>query len=208
MTRVLERAAALQRMEGQLLEGVVFAATRFSAIVQVDTQEHERRHQVRLASVGSAELLEVLARLPHGLAVPWSAIDPIEAAVLDVAPPGVIEASPTHMRRLWRPAVAVTGVLVIDEQAARGLDAASLFAPDARRCLVAHTDRGLSQKLVDEAKELGVGVVRATGQDCEVIAHAPATVPARVSARHWRFLETVYDRWLLTEGHISAQASR
>jgi hypothetical protein len=203
----LAEAAMVLGMSGSLVFGATFAATRFTAVVEADLQEHARREAAGLRAVLSHELLQALSLLPDRRPVRWTELDPLVATVLDVAPLGVVETTREFVRKVWRPALVVTGVLVADKRPSAGLDAASLFAPDARRALVLGSD-SVPGKIIDEAKEIGVGLVWARPDRCQILAEATARPSVDKSPRHWRFLETVYDRWLVTGTYSSAHTVR
>ena len=204
----LSEAANRLGMRGVLVHDVRFAATSFVASVKVDEAERARRRDAGLGAVVSHELLEVLAVLPHGHPVDWNELDPVSAAVLDLAPDGVVARTPRSVERLWRPAITLEGVLVIDTNPSEGLDAASLFAPDAARALILERLEEPPAWVEREAQELGVGLAVIANDRFDVKVRPQPSPAAPSSPRHWRLRETIYANWLLPEAYSSAHVSK
>jgi hypothetical protein len=194
---VLEWAAVKLGFAGEIVPGVRFATSSCAAIVHADPEETARRAAVGLGPLTDYRLVDALAQLPLNCPVAWDDLDPVVSAVLDCAPPGVVHADTTHVRRLWRPALSVTGVLVASTDWRAGFEQVGIFAPDAARGLVLIGHPRHPDQLLHEAQRFGIGVVVASLQDAEAqLLSAPrADRPLRPSPRHWRFLEAVFAAW-------------
>jgi hypothetical protein len=129
----LADAVELLGFAGELVPDVRYAASSCAVIVQLDTEEVQRRETAGLGALASTgrhlRLLDTLFDLPFGEPVPWSAISPLAQVELDCAPPGVLEHGPHQVTRQWRPAVTVRGVLVVaHDNSRRGLVRVGLHA--------------------------------------------------------------------------------
>jgi hypothetical protein len=188
-----DRAAAVLGFAGDLVPGVRFATSTVTAVVRFDLAEVARREHAGVGAVTQYRLIEALAALPLEWPVPWADLDPIVAAVLDQGPPGIVRRTPRFVERVWRPAVAVTGVFTSATDWRRGLEAVGVFGPDAPRGLVLRVRPRDHDELLAAAERFGIGIV---APDCHG-EWQRLVDPARVHAgdpgpRHWRFLEAVY----------------
>jgi hypothetical protein len=186
-------AAAALGFQGHLAPEVHDAGTTCTAVAVPDEAELARRAAVGLGALHPSrhyQLFQVLAVLPLGEPVPWADLDPDARAELDVAPPGVVHATSTHVQRLWRPAVRVTGVLTVTDRTRQGLAQVSLFAAQAPRGLAAV--RRPRPANLDLAARLGIGVVTLDdhGRWQRLLAPA-ARHGTTLDGIHWRFLEAV-----------------
>jgi hypothetical protein len=190
----LAGAAAALGFAGQLVEGVRLAGTSCAATVLPDDAELARRAAAGLGALHPYrhyQLFEVLAVLPHAEPVAWDDLDADAHAELAGAPPGVIDrVGGTHVVRLWRPAVRVTGVLVLADRARQGLAQVSLFAAHAPRGLAAV--RRPRPATLAAAAQLGIGVAAFDDRGGWRQLLAPAARHGRtLDGSHWRFLEAV-----------------
>jgi hypothetical protein len=192
----LEEVARLLEFDGEEVPDVRFATSSCTAIVQLDAAEVQRRQAVGLGAVLDHHLTQALSQLPLEAPVAWEALDPIVRALLDCAPAGVLRSTPTHVERLWRPALTVSGVVVVADNWRAGLEHVGVFAPDAPRGLVLPRPMPDVVELVARAGRFGIGVVTAGAGGKFQILQKPTNRHARATARHWRFLETVYGTWL------------
>jgi hypothetical protein len=199
----LEDAALLLEFDGEQVPDVWFATSTCTAIVQLDAAEVQRREAVGLGVVLDHHLTQALSQLPLEAPLAWKALDPIVRAVLDCAPAGVLRSTPTHVERLWRPALAVSGVLVVADNWRAGLEQVGIFAPDAPRGLVLTRPMPDVAELVARAGRFGIGVVSAGVDGKFQVLQRPINRHARATARHWRFLETVYGTWLARRAQAS-----
>src|SRR6266699_2697255 len=78
-------------LNGTIVPDLTFDGRKFVALVDVDRQEASRRIAVGLGSVLDRGLLAAMSTLPWGLPVSRSDIDPVCQALLDVAPPGIVD---------------------------------------------------------------------------------------------------------------------
>ncbi len=202
----IERVIQALRVDGEVVEGVRFGGTRFSAAIRLDRQEVGRRRDVGLAAVLEPRLLEAMSSLPLGIEVPLPGIDPLLVAVLDSAPAGVIEIGDDYLRRLLKPVVDVELVIVESKMGSFPLAAAAGFAADAPRSIVM-PEPPSDLWLLREAEAYGVGVVVDTASP-NVLVVPSFERRGKPSPRHWWFLETVYDRWIANTAPASTHPTR
>ncbi len=216
---VLQRAAVKFGFAGKIVPGVRFATSCCAAVVHADPEEMARRVTAGLGPLTDYRLIDALAQLPIHCPVAWDDLDPVVGAVLDCAPYGAVQADTTHVKRLWRPALLVTGVLVASADWRTGLEQVGIFAPDAARGLVLLGQPRHPGELLHEARRFGIGVVAASLQDAEARLLLPPRTdrPLRPNPRHWRFLEAVFAAWCAhkadstlrqDEGHASSAHAR
>jgi hypothetical protein len=164
-------------------------------VVTLDHAEIRQRSAARLGPVVDLDLLEALASLPHGKAAEWSSIDPVAQPTLDRAPIGVLDSDAWVVTRIWRPALSVQCVIVTSGDWPRGLSSVSLFAPDAPRALVVPRLPRRPARLLELAGRAGVGIVSLEDSPSLILRPSRPEL-RRPGPRHWRFLETVFARWL------------
>lgn len=192
-----ERQAADQfGFTGQLVPGVRFATSTVTAVAQPNLSEIARRNVVGLGPVLNARLLEALAALPLGWPVAWMELDRVTRAVLQEAPPGIVEWSADQAVRRWCPAVTLNGVLRTTSEWRTGMRLVSAFAPDAPRGLLVTRPPQRLSELLEEAELLGIGVMVLDDTDQGQLVAAPLKEPCvDPGPRHWRLLETVFAVW-------------
>lgn len=175
-----------------------------SVIVAIrrDLSEIARRRRYRLGPILDRDLLRALESLPLNSSVRWADIDPMTAAVLDVAPTGVVESTALTVTRRVSPAVDLRGVLLSDTNWKRGLERASIFAPDAPRGLLVQTQPKRLDEVIDQATRLGIGVALPSGR---LIGFCSRRY-VRFGPRRWRVLETLYRHWLDTHDQRNDEA--
>ena len=118
--------------DGDVVPGVGFAGTTVTAVVRPDDTEVRRREQVGPGAVLDFDVTDRLADLPVDCPVPRDQLDRATIRLLQTAPPGVVEDTDTAVIRRWRPALTVTGILLVTGRQWRtGLANVSLFAPGA-----------------------------------------------------------------------------
>ena len=195
----MNEAEAARRFgfDGDVVPGVGFAGTRVTAVVRPDDAEVRRREHLGLGAVLDFDLTERLADLPVDWPVPRGELDRATIRLLETAPPGVVDDTDTAVIRRWRPAVTVTGILLITGRQWRtGLANVSLFAPDAPRGIVVRQPLRDEQALLDEARDLGVGViVPADGGRWRLPVEPLRDKSYDLGPRHWRLLEIAYLVW-------------
>jgi hypothetical protein len=183
--------------DGEVVPGVGFAGTCVTAVVRPDDAEVRRREHAGLGAVLDFDIIDRFVDLPVDWPVPRDELDRTTIQLLETAPPGVVEETGTAVIRRWRPAVTVTGILLVaGRQWRAGLANVSLFAPDAPRGLVLQHPPRDQQALHDEARELGVGVIvpDADGR-WQLLAEPLRDKTYDLGPRHWRLLETAYLAW-------------
>jgi hypothetical protein len=183
--------------DGEVVPGVGFAGTCVTAVVRPDGAEVRRREHAGLGAVLDFDLADRLADLPVDWPVPRDELDPTTIQLLETAPPGIVDGTDTAVIRRWRPAVTITGILLVTGRQWRtGLASVSLFAPDAPRGLVLRQPPGDQQLLRDETRELGVGVVVPDGDGgWQLLIEPLRDKTYDLGPRHWRLLETAYLAW-------------
>jgi hypothetical protein len=196
---VVNEADAARRFgfDGEVVPGVGFAGTCVTVIVRPDGVEVRRREHAGLGAVLDFNLTDRLADLPVDLPVPRDELDRVTIQLLETAPPGIVEDTDTFVVRRWRPAVTVTGVLLVTgPQWRTGLANVSLFAPDAPRGLVLRQPPRDEQALRDEATELGIGVVAPDADGTwQLLVEPLRDTTYDLGPRHWRLLEIAYLAW-------------
>jgi hypothetical protein len=193
-------AVELLGFTGELVPDVQYAASTCAVVVQLDTEEVQRREAAGLGALASTgrhlRLLETLFDLPFDEPVPWSAISPLAQVELDCAPAGVLEHGPHRVMRLWRPAVTVSGVVVVaHDNSRRGLRRVGLHAWLPRGLVTMRRPRP-SSMLPFEAAQFGIGLVvpqRPAGWELLLAPQAPRR--RRFCLQQWQFLEEVYAAW-------------
>jgi hypothetical protein len=203
-------AAAALGFGGEIAAGLRFAGVRVDALVRPDEQELTRRAMVSLGVLDDHyHLMEALAALPLGEPVPWTDLDLRGRLELDVAPPGVVRATSTHVERVWRPAVQVTGVIAVTSDWRQGIDRVGLLGGHAPGGIVLLRPPRRTGPLLARAGRFGLGVV-ALDQRGRWELLRPATPIHRIDpgARHWRFLEAAYAAWRQTTTSAGPAAQR
>jgi hypothetical protein len=206
----LREAALLLGFEGEAVSDVQFATSSCTAIVQLDTIEVQRREAMGLGPVLDHQLIQALSGLPLESPVGWETLDPVVRAVLGCAPAGVLRTTPFFVERLWRPALTVSGVLVVADDWRASLERVGVFAPDAPRGLLLTRPLQDASQVVSRARRFGIGVVGADPGGKWQLLQEASNRHVRATARHWRFLETVYATWLArgAQASVVAQAFR
>lgn len=180
-------------LDGCVVPNINWAGSRFQAIVDVNRAEVRRREQIGLGPVIDFETLDAVATLPLGIPVPWSAIDPVLAAVLDCVHPGVARRTPADVTRVLAQPLRLIAILkVVDHwRASRTL---RVFARHSPTLVVArHRPRALADA-VDYAQRSGVGLAVLQGDRPEDLV-APATHAVPSLARD-RLIEVVFRAWV------------
>jgi hypothetical protein len=194
----LATAAALMGFQGTVVEDVHFAGTVVWAMVDIDQEEHHRRLEQGLSSVEDRYLWEVLANLPYRTPIQWSALDPVQAAVLDVAPKGVVESNGDTLCRLIRPAAWLNGVVVHGHDWKSAVDLASRFSAQCSRAALLDADRA-SSAATRYASELGVGLAFADKFEVHLVASPSPPTRRLAGPRLFRLQEAAYGAWLRRE---------
>lgn len=191
---VLAECASLFGFGGVVVDRVDFAGTSVSVVIEVVEREHHRRQEADLSALEDRDLWEALANLPSDMPLQWAALDPVQAALLDVAPKGVIESIDDAVVRVIRPAVRITGVMKLAKSWRGGLEDVSRFSAQSPRGIILVNKR-VPPTAAQRARTLGVGLVVSIDGRLEAIVPPGPTV-ARVGPRSFRFYEAVYGAWL------------
>ncbi|MGH3922300.1 MAG: hypothetical protein ACRDTT_05435 [Pseudonocardiaceae bacterium] len=182
---------------GIVMRSVSWAGTRFCAVICPEWEEIDRRAQHGLGAITDYRLLCALSTLPHDIEVPWQAIDPVMAAILDCAPAGVVDASAQGVRLLLRPAVKLTGVYTVSKDR-HALDRVGMLANEAPAGLVLRQRPPGLDKALARAVRFGLGLGLLDEGELHVLAW-PIRRP-RPSLNRSRLLEAIYARWCQSTG--------
>lgn len=208
MMRALLQAAELLGFRGTVVPDVRDAGRRFAAVIQPDWEEVERRSSHGEGPIFESDALRALFELPEDEWVPWSSLDPIVSATLDTIPGAPLIGREDRVKRVWRPAVHVSGVIIREKRWARGLQRAAEFWVDAQRAYILPGER-IPARAIRESEEYGVGVVAAPpGRPPSLILPPSTRIHGRGSPRHWRFLEAAFHAWTKLGSPREAQALR
>lgn len=179
-----------------VLEAAKVSGGTGDALVDIDKAEHLRRSPTGLRAVTDLGLLDRLLALPHRELVRWNDLSAEDTRQFREAPDGVVECSPSGVRRMLTYPVSVPLVLVRSSSWRRGLQRACAFEPFARRVLILEGTHRDLHRLAWEADVLGVGIWVEDGSRIrEVLAPAPWR-QLYVKAAGWRFRERAYLSWL------------
>jgi hypothetical protein len=170
--------------------------SRGFAVIRIDEHEHRRRAACGLTAVLSVPMLDRLLNLPLHEYVSWSDLTATELKMLRKAPAGVVEFTPSGVRRVVTPVDDVDLMIVSTSSWRSGLRKAGSFAPFSRRLLLLpRAPKDLRARLWEaDFFGIGVGVGTVTGFD-EVLAPAPWS-RHYFRAAGWLFRENAYAAWL------------
>lgn len=177
---------------GCLVERVRWGGTQFDAVVALNTTELERRAAFELGPVLDYQLLDALATLPLGRPMRWDQIDPIQAAVLDCAPAGVVEATSTQVTNWLSPPVGLIGLFVVADhwRALAKIGTFGRVAPSG--VVVRHVPTAMGEA-VGAARNAGLGLaVLDADEPRSVVGPRPRIV--HTTGRR-RILEVVFGQW-------------
>ena len=193
----LRRArSALQQVTG--LPAVLFRidGVAYAGAFEVDDVEHERRRQISMGAVTSAALLHALWLIPMGMSVTASALPDVKAARLRAAPHVASETEHGFVRTYTPPghlrAIAVAGL-----DFGKCLRRAIQFTPVVLRYVVlsAVGRHQPPSRLLHEAREWEVGILRSEGDQVETIVPASAQLGVP-SVWRWWAAELAYDAFV------------
>ncbi|GAA4584820.1 hypothetical protein GCM10023194_25690 [Planotetraspora phitsanulokensis] len=187
----------------RLMDGVLSTwswATLRGIEVMLNYEAHpgevERRRQVGLGAITSADALRFLLGLPVGTPVPLAALDQNERHLLRMLPTGTVCVENGFVTRLAVPPVDA-GLVVVPTRSWRlGLERAGRFAPFCARAMMLPKPPPNLDVLRMEADFYGIGVIT-------YVDAAPVTVvPPEPFRRHrftaagWLFLEEAHRQLL------------
>lgn len=190
-SRLLASAVRLLAFDGIALPEVTVAGRSFHALVHLDAREHRRRLDIGLTTVLDRQVLAILGTIPSGHALPWDAVDPLDAAVLDTAQDGLVQDSDAGVERNYTPALDVAYVIATEAPITRRIEEISLFAAVAPRIVVGSS---FTTEALDVAEHLGVGCIECgRGNDASTRMLVEAS-RARIKPdpTRWWFQELLY----------------
>lgn len=178
--------------DGLLVERVSWGGTRFDAVVALNTSEIERRAAFELGPVLDFQLLDALSTLPLGQPMGWDQIDPIRAAVLDCAPPGVVESTSTQVTNRLAAPVQLVGVFVVADHW-RALGRIGTFGRVAPSGVVVRHAPSAMHDAVGAARGAGLGLAVLEADQPRAVVRPNATIVHTTGRR--RILEVVFGQW-------------
>lgn len=167
---------------------LVVAGRRASVVYDVVDREAQRRAAVGLGAIQGRRLVEALAMLPLGAAVPWDDIEPLTQVALDNAPAGCVLSLSETVERVIEPAVEPRCFLTVYE-GRRSVEDVSLFAAMAPRLVVGR--QRPTPATIDQVRELGVGYATAGGEGVQIVVQ-PTTRHIRPGPRRWFVQERIW----------------
>jgi hypothetical protein len=173
---------------------------RFSALLRVDREEHDRRRRLGLGAATSTGLLHALWNLPWGMSFPRSVLDPADLATLTELGQGWVEDREGLVTRRYQPAGTVQAIAVIDSDLARAISRAAAHSPTARRHAVWSTPRellsGRAIMSLRHAVEVGVGVTVSGNWGSKMLVEPAAPLVGRPAVFRWWQAEIAYRNWI------------
>lgn len=166
-----------------------------TATVTPSIDETARRARIGLGAVSDPTLLRVLATMPVNEPLNWSSFTRNEQRTLRSAPDGVIERTDHRVTRLLVPPVKVESIFLRARDAARGLTAASQFAPLCRRAIVVD-ESTVSESVLLEAAYFGIGVYAVADDICHVLETPAPFAIRRWTWAQWQFHEQAFGQLL------------
>ena len=178
-----------------------WAGARFNAVIRPNHREIDRRHAVGLTAVTDVSVLRACTWLPVGMKVSWDVVDPVAAAILDCAPPGVIQRSPLWVRRVLAPPVSLVGIYLV-ARSWRDLGRVGFMSFAAPTGIVStRRPRDLEgAKRLAERAGLGLSIKR---EDCEEIVTMPKYRTRPTLVRDL-LIERLFATWL--QGAVTPSA--
>lgn len=178
-------------MSGQLLEGVRLAGRVVDVVVQVDHHEVERRKNAGVRSVDH-DILRVLEKLPHQALIQRPDVDAFDWALLCGAGRGLVEFENDGVRRIWRPALELSGFVVVSRNWRTALRRVSLFAADGARGIGFVGSLATAAPAAKAAKRLGVGLSVVDRGLVQRVVH-PTTTYLRHDIQRWLLAERLLE---------------
>ena len=173
---------------------------RFSALLHVDCEEHDRRRRLGLGAATSTGLLHALWNLPWGISFPRSVLDPADLATLTELGQGWVEESEGLVTRRYQPAGTVQAIAVIDSVLARAISRAATHSPTVRRHAVwsrpSELVSGRVAMSLRHALEIGVGVSVAGEWGSNVLVEPAVPLVGRPAVFRWWQAEIAYRNWI------------
>lgn len=172
----------------------------FSAVLQLDLEEHADRQHRKLGAVDATGLLHALWSLPYGIGFPPSVIDPLDLRTLSEQGASWVEDDCGSIRRRYRPIGTVDLVAVAHSSVSRAVSRVAEHPPSFRRLAIwltgsppAHGGRG---RVLNGAADKGIGVAAAGDWGCAVLLEPGARVTGRPAVYRWWLAEIAYRNWL------------
>lgn len=179
--------------DGLVVPRVSWAGARFNALVELHGREIARRHVAGLGAVTTFSTLRVLCSLPHGVQVPWQALDPVVAAYLGGLDGGVVSLTSNGVTRMLRPPLRILTLFTVVSNW-HALSRIGILSSDAPVTVVLR-HRPRDQHVASAfAERRGIGLSYLSGNTIKQLrAPHPKVVP---SLRRTRLEEVVFGQWL------------
>ena len=188
--------ASVFGFDGSLLPDVMLAGVTVDIVIGLDGEELERRSELNLGPVVDRALLEVLGQLPLGWQVAVDELDPVVRAMVEGAPPGLVERAGNTLERRYRPALRTTGVITHRRDWRQGIEVVSRFASVAPRGVMLTGAAMHVDEAVDSARRLGIGLAARRGKAGSGQLLVPSdTRFRRPGTSEWLFSERVFAEW-------------
>jgi hypothetical protein len=179
-------------IEGLLVLSVSWAGTRFHAVVVLGDEEIQRRDRFGLGAVTDYSTLKSVSTLPVGAEVPWEMVDPVVAAFLDCAPPGIVSIGASGVRSVLRPPLHLVALVKVTSNW-RSISSVAPLARDAPTVLLLRNRPRELDRVINCAQKSGVGLSYLSGSSLFELL-GPSSTP-RLGVRRTRLLEVVFQRW-------------
>jgi hypothetical protein len=169
--------------------------------VEIDPVEHARRRAAGLGAVTDMAVLAFLFALPEGLPVPLASLpEPVNRTVRRM-PAGVVSVTGEQVvRHAVRPC-RVQLATVHGSCSATDMEQAGSFAPFCARRVVTAVRPQFPETLI-EYDFWGVGITLESPDGEETLVEPRRWMPKRHTPAGWRFVETVYAKYLTSGGAL------
>jgi hypothetical protein len=172
----------------------------FSAVLQLDLEEHADRQHRGLGAVDATGLLHALWTLPHGIGFPRSVIDPLDLRTLAEQGTPWVEDDCGSIRRRYRPIGTVDLVAVAHSSLSRAVSRVAEHPPSFRRLAIWLTDsspiRTGTGHAFESAANRGIGIAAVGDWGCALLLEPAARVTGRPAVYRWWLAEIAYRNWL------------
>jgi hypothetical protein len=134
--------------------------------------------------------------LPFGWKIPVDELDPVVRALVEGAPPGLVERSGDTLARQYRPAIRTSGVITRRRDWRQGIEVIGRFASVAPRGLVLTGSATDVDEALSPARRLGIGLATRTSKTSSARLLVPSgTRFRRPGTAEWLFSERVFAEW-------------
>jgi hypothetical protein len=154
---------------------------------------------VGVGAVTSTGILHALWQLPYAVPTPKGSLAEIDRGTLEGSR-GLVEEAGDDVVRVYQPAGAVRYVMVPAASLARGIHRAASHPPTVRRAAMClepkHGEGGSRARLLELAKDLGVGVLEVSARGVHELVPSARPQMGRPAVFRWWQAELAYRNWL------------